>query len=142
MTPTTPLAAALDAMIREVSDKLYLSHEFRSTTHLAETIANRAAELALREAAKTIDALATYEDPGEFCYASCPSDAVRSLLPAAGEFLRSELGGGTAKEIDRLRTQLAAARQSLIDRCDGLHFAGRLKEEKEWRRKIEEVFGP
>jgi hypothetical protein len=133
---TTPLAAALESMVDD-----FCTGGYHSPRDLE--IAHRAAELALEDAERVVFEVASnHEDCPSLAFAHDVANAVRALLPTAGEFLRSELGGGTAKEIDRLRTQLAAARQSLIDRCDGLHFAGRLKEEKEWRRKIEEVFGP
>lgn len=34
--------------------------------------------IGLERAARIVDAMATYEDPGEFCYPSSPSDAIRA----------------------------------------------------------------
>jgi hypothetical protein len=58
------------------------------------------------------------------------------------------LAADLAKEREDHATTASGARQliegyrrSFTDFAHGLHFAGRLKDEKEWRRKIDEVFG-
>lgn len=46
---------------------------------LVADAAKLAASDALERAAQAIDKMATYEDPGHWCYAKCPADVVLAL---------------------------------------------------------------